>query len=171
EGTSPPVLLSEHREWDQRYARPLLPAAPIVAAPRDADRPLRIGFVSADFGLHAVGFLSLPAFEQLDKTQCSVVGYSDRVQEDEYTARFEAAASIWRNTAVMTNDEFVEQIQSDQIDVLVDLMGHTSHRMLAFARKPSPLQITWLGYVGTTGLTAMDGLLADRFHVRPGEEA
>src|SRR4029079_16285761 len=117
EGTSPPVLLSEHREWDQRYARPLLPAAPIVAAPRDADRPLRIGFVSADFGLHAVGFLLLPAFEQLDRTQCSVVCYSDRVKEDEYTARFQAASSVWRNTVVLTNDQLVEQIKSDEIDV------------------------------------------------------
>src|SRR6185503_8925848 len=69
------------------------------------------------------------------------------------------------------NDELVEKIKSDQIDVLVDLMGHTGKRLLTFARRPAPVQLTWLGYVGTTGLSAMDFLLADRHHVRPGEEA
>ena len=60
--------------------------------------------------------------------------------------------------------------RADEIDILVDLMGHVGKRLLVFARRPAPMQVTWLGYVGTTGLAAMDFLIADRFHVRPGEE-
>src|SRR5205823_11427443 len=69
-----------------------------------------------------------------------------------------------------TNEELARQIAADQIDVLIDLMGHTGERLLAFSYKPAPVQVSWLGYVGTTGLSAMDCLLADRFHVRPGED-
>jgi len=73
-------------------------------------------------------------------------------------------------SAGMSDEELAEQIRRDQIDVLIDLMGHTGRRLTVFARRPAPVQATWLGYVGTTGLVAMDYLLADRFHVRPGEE-
>src|SRR5262249_41036414 len=72
-------LLAEHRQWDEKYARPLLPTAPVVSPRSDGNQPLRIGFVSADFGIHPVGFLALPLFEHLDKTRCFVVCYSDRV--------------------------------------------------------------------------------------------
>ncbi len=133
-------------------------------------KPLRIGFVSADFGRHPIAFLGLPALEHLDRTACSIVCYSDRGNEDEYTARFRAVAHEWRSTAMLSDEFLAKQIAYDQIDVLVDLMGHTGKRLLVFARKPAPLQVTWLGYVGTTGLVAMDGLIADRFHVRAGEE-
>ena len=87
------------------------------------------------------------------------------------TERIAAAAGEWRDVRSLSDSALAEQIRGDQIDVLFDLGGHTSgNRLLVFARKPAPVQVTWLGYVGTTGLTAMDYLLADRFHVREGEE-
>ncbi len=161
------TLLAAHQAWDTAYARPFLPAAPPVA--RGGGR-LRIGFLSADFGRHPIAFLGLPALEHLDRAACSIVCYSDRGNEDEYTARFRAVAHEWRSSAMLSDEFLAKQIAHDQIDVLVDLMGHTGKRLLVFARKPAPLQVTWLGYVGTTGMTAMDGLIADRFHVRAGEE-
>jgi protein O-GlcNAc transferase len=168
---SPDQLLDAHRQWDAAYARHLLPKEPVVAFPRPAAQSLRLGFISGDFGHHPTGFLVLPALECLDKSRCSVVCYFDRLMEDEFTARFRAAADIWRPISGLSDDDLTDQIRKDEIDILVDLTGHVGHRLLVFARKPAPVQITWFGYVGTTGLTAIDFLLADRFHVRSGEDA
>jgi predicted O-linked N-acetylglucosamine transferase (SPINDLY family) len=170
EGMTPERLLAAHREWDARFGRPVRPATPPVAR-ADGSRPLRIGFLSTDFGQHPVGFLVLPAIEQLDRTRCQVTCYSDRMAGDEYTARFQAAADRWVVSCGIPDPQLAEAIRGDQIDILFDLAGHVGERLGVFARKPAPLQISWLGYVGTTGLATMDCLLADRYHVRPGEEA
>jgi protein O-GlcNAc transferase len=169
EDVTPAQLLAEHRQWNERFAAPVLPAAPPVTTPR-RNEPLRIGFVSADFGRHPTGFFALRPLECLDKSKASVVCYYDLLPEDEYTARFRAASDAWHVIRGWSNERLAEQVRRDEIDVLVDLMGHTGTRLVAFARRPAPVQVTWLGYVGTTGLAAMDCLLADRFHVRPGEE-
>jgi predicted O-linked N-acetylglucosamine transferase (SPINDLY family) len=166
---SPHDLLRAHREWDKRYAQPLMPRDAPVARPLGG-RKLRIGFVSLDFAQHPIGFLALPAIEALDRDECAVVCYCDRLGEDEYTARFRRAADVWRLTGELTPEELAAQIRGDQIDILVDLMGHTGQRLRVFARRPAPLQIAWLGYASTTGMEAIDCLLADRFHVAPGEE-
>jgi protein O-GlcNAc transferase len=166
----PQALLASHREWAERYARPLWPTNPPVARVLKGGERLRLGFVSAGFGRHPVGFLGLPAIERLDRTLCEVVCYSDKLVEDELTERFKRAATEWKVTAGISNEELAEIVRRDRIDVLFDLGGHTEDRMQMFARKPAALQISWLGYVGTTGMEAMDCVLADRFHVRAGEE-
>jgi predicted O-linked N-acetylglucosamine transferase (SPINDLY family) len=86
------------------------------------------------------------------------------------TERIKVACDTWRDTWTMGDETLAEQVRADRIDILFDLAGHTGERMLVFARKPAPLQATWIGYVGTTGLTAMDYLIADRYHVPPGSE-
>jgi predicted O-linked N-acetylglucosamine transferase (SPINDLY family) len=166
-----PALLAEHRAWNNAYAPPSQPFSPVYARTRSAKEPLKIGLVSANFGRHPIAFLSLAALENLDKSRCSLVLYSDRCDADDFTDRFKATADTWHDTAGFTDEQLANQIRQDQIDVLIDLMGHTGRRLTVFARRPAPLQITWLGYVGTTGLQEMDFLLADRHHVRPGEEA
>jgi protein O-GlcNAc transferase len=162
-------LLETHREWDAAYARGINPFPPRVVS-TDPERKLRIGFVSSQFGMHPIGFLALGAIECLDKSRCEVACYSGRSAEDEYTKRFRGAAELWRVTTQMSVQQLAAQIREDEIDVLVDLMGHTGGALLAFAYRPAALQVSWLGYVGTTGLSAMDCLLADGYHVRPGEE-
>jgi protein O-GlcNAc transferase len=162
-------LLKAHRQWDTTYARPLLPvqsATPVQRAPA----PLRIGIIANSFGKSPAGFLVLPGLEHLDRTKCELICYSDRTNEDEFTARFQAASTAWRVIPSLSDEQVTALVQRDRIDILIDLMGFTGQRMRVFARKPAPLQVTWLGYVGTTGMTAIDGLLADRFHVREGEE-
>jgi predicted O-linked N-acetylglucosamine transferase (SPINDLY family) len=167
----PLALLQAHRQFDALYARPLFPAEPPVRNAERGDRPLRLGFVSADFRRHPTGFLVLPGLEQLDKSRCWIACYAEQLYDDQYTARFRAIADAWRTTVELEPAEVAELIRQDEIDVLVDLMGHTGkNHLLVFARKPAPMQVTWFGHVGTTGLSAMDFLLADRFHVRPGEE-
>jgi protein O-GlcNAc transferase len=167
---TPEQLLEEHRRWDTAYARSLFPPVSPLARSREGTRPLRLGFVSSDFWRSAVGLLSLRALECLDKSQCTLVCYSDRPIEDDYQMSFRSTADLWRDTGTMSDEVLAAQIRNDEVDVLFDLMGHVSRRLLVFARKPAPMQVSWLGYVGTTGMAAMDFVLADRFHVRPGEE-
>jgi predicted O-linked N-acetylglucosamine transferase (SPINDLY family) len=168
EDVSPENLLIAHCQWNASYTLP--PPAAATSRHRSENTRLRIGFVSSGLGIHPIGHMVLPVLEHLDKTACSVVCYSDRASEDEYTARFRAASDDWRATFDMTTEELVRVISGDAIDILVDLDGHTGKRLLVFAEKPASVQLTWFGYVGTTGLAAMDFLLADRFHIRPEEE-
>ena len=98
--------------------------------------------------------------------------YNDRVGQDRLTSRIQAAASLWRDVFGWHHGRLAEQIRDDKIDILFDLAGHTAHnRMLTFVRKPAPIQITWIGYEGTTGLSAIDYLLADRHMVPEAAES
>ncbi len=132
---------------------------------------LRLGFVSPDLGRHPVGYFLLPAIENLDRDVYETTLYSNRIHKDDLTFRIQALAARWRDVYAMSDEQLAHQIREDRIDILFDLAGHTAgHRLLVFARKPAPIQVTWLGYVGTTGLTAMDYLLADRYTVPDGAE-
>ena len=134
-------------------------------------RRLRVGFVSPDFGRHPAGYLLIRPLENLDRGQCETDLLFRPADQDELATRFHAAAAVWRDVVGLNDEQLAEQIRADRIDVLFDLAGHTSrNRLLAFARKPAPIQITWLGYEGTTGLEAMDYILADRYTIPPGSE-
>ena len=159
-------LSAAHAEFECRHAAPLRRAWRPHENSRDPRRPLRLGFVSPDLGRHPIGYFLVRALENLDRGECEVVCYSDRIVPDDMTARIQAAATAWRDVVGISDDRLAEQIRADRIDVLFDLVGHTAkNRLLAFARKPAPIQITWIGYEGTTGLSAMDYLLADRYMV------
>jgi predicted O-linked N-acetylglucosamine transferase (SPINDLY family) len=161
-GVTPADLAVAHADYERRHAAPLRATWRLHANDRDPDRPLRLGFVSADFGRHPVGFLLIRALEALARRPGAVVCYSSRKKSaDDLTARFQAA-SVWRDVAGLNDDRLAELVRADGIDVLIDLAGHTAgNRLLAFARKPAPVQATWLGYEGTTGLAAIDYLIAD----------
>jgi protein O-GlcNAc transferase len=165
----PGELLAAHQRWNAIYGEPFFPTQAPFIAPSSGGK-LRLGFVSSDFGTHPIAFLTLSALEMLNRSEFEITCYSDRLLDDEYTNRFRAAAAFWRRTIGWSDEQLAEQIRNDRIDVLFDLAGHHGKRLLVFARRPAPMQISWAGYVGTTGLRAMDGLIADRFHVRPGEE-
>jgi protein O-GlcNAc transferase len=178
DGATPSALAAAHQEYDHLHAEPLRAAWRPHENARDRapsagwSRPLRFGFVSPDFGRHPVGFFLIRALENLDRGQCQSVCYSTRFLHDDLTARFHAAAALWRDVVGLNNDQLVQRIREDRIDVLFDMAGHTAgNRLLAFARKPAPIQITWLGYEGTTGLAAMDYILADRYTIPPGSES
>ena len=161
-GVSLAQLHNEHREYESRLAAPYRAAWRPHDNDRDPDRPLRLGFVSPHFHQHPVGYFLINALERLDRAQAAVVCYSNTVGEDSISARFRSAASQWREMAAWTDEQLAQQIRDDRIDILFDLAGHTGgNRLLVFARKPAPIQITWLDYVGTTGLAAMDYILAD----------
>jgi protein O-GlcNAc transferase len=165
-------LAAAHAEYERLHAGPLRSARrPHENAP-DLHRRLRIGFVSPDFGRHPVGHFLVRGLENLDRGQFDTVYYCDRLLKDDLTARFQAAATIWRDVPGLNDKDLTENIIADGIDILFDLAGHTAkNRLLVFARKPSPIQITWLGYEGTTGVEAIDYILADGHTIPPGKEA
>jgi protein O-GlcNAc transferase len=170
-GTTLAQLDAAHREYDERHAAPLRASWRPHDNEPNPDRCLRLGFVSADFGFHPVGYFLVRVLENLDGRQVETMCYSNRATADAMTNRLRAAATNWREVHGLDEQQLADQIRADRIDILFDLAGHTAgNRLLAFARKPAPIQITWLGYVGTTGLEAMDYLLADRYEVPQGAE-
>jgi predicted O-linked N-acetylglucosamine transferase (SPINDLY family) len=164
-------LAVAHAEYERRHAAPLYAKQMPLTIDRDPERPLRLGFVSADLGRHPVGVFLIRALENLDRRQYSIVCYSDRDVFDPITARFQAVSATWRDTSGVPDARLAQQVRDDRIDILLGLAGHTArNRLLMFARRPAPVQISWLGYVGTTGLEAVDYVLADRHEVPAGAE-
>lgn len=164
-------LAAAHAEWDRRYGLPLRATHRQPANDADPDRRLRLGFVSGDFARHPVGDLIVRVLEELRAQDCETFCYSDRTRSDEMTARIASAAGTWRDVVGWSDKRVAERIRGDGVDILFDLAGHTTrNRLLVFARKPAPIQVTWIGYVGTTGLSAMDYVVADRWEVPQGAE-
>lgn len=162
------ALFAEHRNWAARFCVPtsasLLPQPPPIS--RGPNEPLRLGFVSPDLGNHPVGIFLAPLFERIDRNRFTPYCYSDRTGQDEFNQRLRASAGFWRDTKHLSHEQLAEQILADEIDIAFDLAGHTDdNRMPVFARRVAPIQISWAGYVGSTGLDTMDWLLCDRFHV------
>ena len=148
--------------WNDRHARPLT----AVAHPNrhDLDRPLRIGYVSADFREHVVGWNMLPLLREHDPKQFQIFGYSAVRRPDAMTRELQSHVFEWRDIAGVSDDDAARMIRNDQIDILVDLSLHTGgNRLLIFARKPAPVQATYLGYPGSTGLETMDFRFSDPF--------
>jgi predicted O-linked N-acetylglucosamine transferase (SPINDLY family) len=171
-GVSPSSLAEAHLRWDRQHAAPLRSAWRPFDNDRDPDRPLRLGFVSFDFRRHPVGCFIVRALEGLRSFDCETYCYNTNSAHDDLTERIAAASDTWRPARGLSDQELADQIRADRVDLLFDLSGHTSkHRLLVFARKPAPIQLTWMGYVGTTGLSAMDYLVADRYQVLEGTEA
>lgn len=159
---TPQDVYAEHVRWGQRHANGLGNDAPPHDNDRDPNRRLRVGYVSPDFRQHSVAFFLEPLLEAHDRGQVEIFCYSDTRQPDETTRRIRGVADQWRDCAGLRDDVFAANVRQDQIDVLVDLAGHTGgNRLLAFARRPAPVQITYLGYPNTTALDAMQYRITD----------
>jgi predicted O-linked N-acetylglucosamine transferase (SPINDLY family) len=168
---APQRLLQEHRAWDDAHARPLAPARPKHPVDRDPQRPLRIGYISPDFRDHVVGWNFLPLVRHHDSKQFLVKCYADlSVPPDDLSRQIQQHAGAWEMCGPGISDaQLAEMIQRDQIDILVDLTLHMNgNRLLSFARRPAPVQCTFMGYPGTTGLSAMDYRLTDPYLDPPG---
>jgi protein O-GlcNAc transferase len=168
----PGVTLAEIQRQARRQAGSKKSAAGQVRAlPAEHAKP-RIGFVSGDFRLHPVGFLVIPALEGLSRAGWDVTCYSNCPQTDELTTRFRKLARRWRPIAGLPDEAVDRQIRDDGIDILIDLSGRSAYnRLPLFMARPAPIQAAWaVGYPATTGLDAMDFLIADRFQVPDGSE-
>lgn len=167
---TPREIFEAHVAWARAHADPLTAEAPAHADDRDPDRRLRLGFVSPDFRFHPVSQFFEPFAAALDRDNFTLVCYADGDRRDPVTERIEALADLWRPIARLSDAALAETARSDRIDILVDLAGHTAgNRLLAFARKPAPVQATWLGYPDTTGMAAIDWRITDAAADPPGE--
>lgn len=155
---------AEHLAYAQRFETPL--KADWLSHPnsREPGKRLKIGYVSPDFRAHAVAFFIEPVLAHHDPGQIGVYCYCNHLTPDEITLRLKSLVEHWRDISVISDDEAAKQVREDGIDILVDLAGHTAGgRLQIFARKPAPVQVTWLGYPCTTGLSAMDYRFSDAY--------
>ena len=168
----PAKLYEEHVRWARQHATPDAPISP-YPNDRSPDRRLRLGFVSGDFREHSVTRFFLRVLEAFDKKQLEIYCYSTLDQPDLITARIKAAADHWRDVADLADADLASLIRSDAIDILVDLAGHTrANRVVMMGRyKPAPVQATWIGWIGTTGVKQIDYCITDALCDPPGEEA
>jgi|GEM_PF-1605578 len=165
---SPESIAAAHRAWGERYCP--MPVGISFQNKPFPDRRLRIGYVSPDFRNHAVVFFVQPVLAAHDTSRFEVFCYSNVEKPDHITRQLRDSHPVqWRDIAHLSDDEAFHQIQSDQIDILVDLAGHSvGNRLPLFARKPAPIQMTWIGYPDTTGVPAIDYRITDAKADPPG---
>ncbi|NPT33018.1 tetratricopeptide repeat protein [Paraburkholderia xenovorans] len=161
------TLFAEHTNFARQHEDPVRAQWPRHVNKRSPDRKLKIGLVSGDLFRHAVASYLLPIMEHLAKDpSLSLHVYSNHIAEDDYTQMLRDCADEWQQITGMPDAQLASKIRDERIDILFDLSGHTGrNRLLTFARKPAPIQVTWLGYPGTTGLSAMDYYLVDKYGV------
>ncbi|WP_049976283.1 tetratricopeptide repeat protein [Azospirillum sp. B506] len=159
-------LLAEHRRFDERFGRK--DGRPAAAAPHanrpDPEKRLRIGYLSVEFREHLGAYFLTPLFEAADRSRFEIVCYSilPDSHADAYTARFKAQANGWRTVGQLDDEALEAQIRADGIDILVDLAGHSGlNRLPMLARRPAPVQVTWLGYPNGTGMASVDYRIVD----------
>jgi protein O-GlcNAc transferase len=165
----PEEILAEHRAWSDQHARPLMGETIAHSNDRSPERRLRIGYVSGDFRRHPVGHFFMPLLEHHDRRMVEVFCYANVQRPDDMSERMKAASDAWCDIFGLADDVVAKMVRSDGIDILVDLSGHTAgNRLRIFARKPAPIQMTYLGYTNTTGMTAIDYRLTDASADPPG---
>lgn len=167
----PEQLWAEQVRWAEMYARPLEANIAAHANDRSPGRRLRIGYVSPDWREHPIGRFMLPLLSHHDRERFKIFCYSDLSRPDSLTQRLRGSADVWRDTPGRSDEQLANLVRDDRIDILVDLTMHMAGtRLLAFARKPAPVQATYLAYCGTTGLRAVDYRLTDPHLDPPGGE-
>ena len=169
ESARPEDVYAEHVAWAKIHADPLLALAKPHCNSRDPERRLRVGYVSADFRQHALSYFIEPALARHDSASFEVFCYHSGRVVDDVTRRLAQCADHWHEIFDLNDAQATELIRSHGIDILVDLSGHLrDNRLLVFARKPAPIQVTYLAYPNTTGMSAIDYRLTDALCDPPG---
>ena len=171
-GLSKDILFKAHREWNAWHAAPIA-ADPLPAPDRPGKRPLRVGLISQCFRRHPTMWLSIAGLEALDPDTIRLIGYSGTAtgMADIFTERLQQACHDWRSIAHLDDAAVAAQIRKDAVDILIDMSGHSQSRLLVCAHRAAPVQVKWVGgQFNTTGMDAMDWILADDMEIPPGEE-
>ncbi|ODS90640.1 MAG: hypothetical protein ABS45_13210 [Comamonas sp. SCN 65-56] len=158
----PMNALQVYRDWGRRFADPLTrKARPLVVRNRDPRKRLKVGYVTADFREHSIAFFMRPVLEHHNPDNVEIHVYSSG-RHDAYTAELQRFVAHWHDVIKVSDEDLCTQIRADGIDILVDLSGHTAgHRLLTFARRAAPVQVTWLGFMLPLGMKAMDYRIVD----------
>jgi predicted O-linked N-acetylglucosamine transferase (SPINDLY family) len=163
------ALFERHRAFGERLEAACRPRSGSPPERADAERRLRVGYVSGELNYHPVGLFALPVLERHDRSRFEVYCYATSEKSDDFTLRLSARADVWRNAAKLADAELAEAIQNDRIDILVDLAGHSgASRLGVFAQQAAPVQAAWLGYLNTTGLKRIRYRVTDGYCDPPG---
>ncbi|MBF0381093.1 MAG: tetratricopeptide repeat protein [Magnetococcales bacterium] len=163
-GTTSELPMIERNKWAKKHAEHLQNVLPPVNNRPNPNKILRVGYVGADFKQHSAAHIFGPMLLNYDTTQYQIFCYAGNDFEDDLTEQFKQKAMRWLSTSKIDDATLAEQIRKDNIDILVDLAGHTKgNRLLTFARKPAPIQVTAWGYPLGTAMAAMDYIFADPF--------
>jgi len=163
------AIAEECDRWSQQHAAALRQFIEPHSNNPNSVRRLRIGYISADFGDHVVGRNVLPVLERHNRAQFEVFLYANGLKSDALSGRFERAANVWQSITGTPDQEVAKLVRANRIDILIDLSLHTTgNRLLVLARKPAPVQVTWAGYPGSTGLDSIDYRLTDPYLDPPG---
>lgn len=155
-------VFSAYQECDKQFFQPFRTKWRKHTNSRVSNRKLKIGYVSPDFRRHSGNNFVEPHFILHDRHAFEITAYAELTTEDAVTARFKGYFDNWVPTSRLSDTELDERIRADKIDILIDLAGHTQgNRLSVFARKPTPVSVTWMGYGYTTGLSAIDYILLD----------
>lgn len=159
----PQAIFDAHRQWGAQTETAFSSEASMSVQLARIGSPLKkIGYLSGDFNQHSISHFFKPVLHAHNREQYHIYCYHTDRKVDAITEDLQAHASVWRNVAAMNDEEVVRQIIEDEIDILVDLSGHTGrNRLDVFARRAAPVQITWLAYPNTTGLSRMDYRITD----------
>jgi protein O-GlcNAc transferase len=158
------TIFFEHVLFAKQFEKPLQSVISPSSSKKSLKRKLKIGYVSPDFRSHSVSYFIEPVLSSHDKEQFEVFCYSLFSEKDEVTTRLQKHVDHWQNIIEMSDEEAAESIQTDEIDILVDLAGFTANnRMFLFARKPAPIQASWIGYPATTGFSTIDYKIVDSY--------
>lgn len=146
-----------HVAFSDRFETPLLGQWGNYGNDPTPDRKLKVGYVSGDLRSHSLAFFIEPVLQHQDRSRFEIHCYYAHPVHDDVSERIKGLADRWNHIANIADEDLAAKIRADGIDILIDLSGHTGHnRLLVFARKPAPIQMTWLGYQATTGLRAVD---------------
>jgi predicted O-linked N-acetylglucosamine transferase (SPINDLY family) len=166
---TPREIFAEHHAWGERHEAPLRRMMRHYPNDRSPDRQLRIGYVSPDLRRHSVTTFFEPLLTHHDHQQFEITCYSSAKRTDDFTERLRGKVDRWRDILKFSDDQAAVLIRNDRIDILVDLTGHMGdNRLLVFASKPAPVQITYVGHPDTTGMQAMDYRITDAYLDPPG---
>jgi protein O-GlcNAc transferase len=166
---SPDAVFHEHIKFAEQFEKPLIRQRVPHQNERAADRRLRVGYISPDFRNHSVAYFIEPVLSAHDHNNFDIFCYADVIAPDDVTKRIEGYADHWLNIVGKPDEDVDKLVREHGIDILVDLAGHTgNNRMLLFARKPVPVQVSWIGYPATTGLSGMDYKIVDACTDPPG---
>ncbi len=169
ESISDDTLFARHRAFGKRLENAHSPRFSPFRNGRDPRRRLRIGYVSGDFYYHPVLIFLTPVLERRDRSACEIYCYSTGDRSDELTRRMPGLVDVWREAWSLSDAELADAINRDEIDILVDLSGHSGRpRLGVFAQQPAPVQATWLGYLNTTGTTRIQYRICDACTDPPG---
>lgn len=165
----PEEVLSAHQRFAEKFEQPLLSHIFPHSKKGVNGKRLRIGYVSPDFRRHSVAYFIEPVLTEHNREDFEVFCYSNLRTPDHATRRIRSSVEHWRDIYELSDEETVEVIRKDGIDILVDLAGHTGgNRILLFACRPAPVQVSWIGYPATTGLESMDYKIVDGYTDPPG---